>query len=69
MAFYTMCYGGAVSIASLAVGALTHTLGIQCMFAMSAIIYIAAGLALHGMLPELRKEIYPALAAKGLVAT
>lgn len=69
MAFYTMCYGGAVSIASLAVGVLTHRLGVQVMFVLSAAMYLAAGIALRGILPELRREINPVLTAKGLVGT
>ncbi len=46
MALFTMCYGGAISIASLAIGALTGWLGVQSMFVLSATLYIAAGLAL-----------------------
>jgi MFS family permease len=68
MAFYTMCYGGALSIASLAVGALTPVLGIQMMFVLSAAMYLAAGFALHRMLPELRDEIHPLLVKRGLAA-
>lgn len=68
MAFYTMCYGGAVSVTSLAVGALTQVLGVQHMFVLSAVVYLAAGFALRGMLPELREEMRPVLLKKGLVA-
>ena len=69
MAFYTMSYGGAVSLASLAAGALTQTLGVQWMFALSAALYLAAGFALYSVLPDLRREITPVLVAKGLAAT
>jgi MFS family permease len=68
MALYTMCYGGAVSIASLAIGVLTNSLGVQPMFALSAAVYFAVGLALQRILPKLRKEIYPVLMEKGLAA-
>ena len=68
MALYTMCYGGAVSIASLAIGALTSSLGVQPMFVLSAAVYFVVGIALLRILPKLRKEIYPMLMEKGLVA-
>ncbi len=68
MAFYSMCFGGAVSIASLAVGALAYSLGLRPMFVLSGAAYFAAGLALRRMLPELRKEMYPILVEKGLAA-
>lgn len=68
MALYTMCFGGAVSIASLTVGALAQSLDVQPMFVLSGAVYFATGLALRRILPELRKEMYPVLVEKGLAA-
>ena len=61
MAFYTMCYGGAVSVGSLAMGAMAESLGIQLMFVVASSVYFSTGLALLWMLDALRREIYPML--------
>jgi len=61
MAFYTMCYGGAVSVGSLAMGAMAESLGIQLMFVVASSVYFSTGLALLWMLDALRREIYPIL--------
>lgn len=56
MAFYTMCYGGALSLASLAVGALAQWRGVAEMFVLSAVVYFLLAIALRNLLHELRAE-------------
>jgi MFS family permease len=67
MAFFGMAYGGALSLASLGVGALASMFGARPVFLGSALLYVAVGLALNRVLPRLRQDARPILEEKGLV--
>ena len=67
MAFFGMAYGGALSFASLASGALAGWFGARPLILLSAVLYLGIGLLLNRALPAIRVEARSILVAKGLV--
>ena len=67
MALYTMSFIGILPIASLIAGGVAHAVGVQPVFVVSGLLFVALGFTLRHQLPYLRREAHSVLLEKGLL--
>ena len=67
MALYAMSFFGILPVASLAAGGIAHVVGVQPVFVLSGLLFVALGYSLKRKMPELRAAGHPVLHAKGLL--
>ena len=67
MALYSMSFIGVLPVGSLVAGGIAHLVGVQPVFVVSGIVFVAMGFALKRKLPRLRQEAHPVFVEKGLL--